>query len=378
MVGTPPAAGRRPVRPGQDPGRGRRRAGRVGADRQPLACPLARRRDGGDAHRPPGQAGPARTRRAGQDPAGAGPRGGGGGVRQRPVDAGAGGRGDRAGDGSGAPSRARVAPAQGDAVEPAASGPQGRRARRGQDRPVGRPGVAADCANARTRRAWLCFIDESAVRLTPPVRRTWAPKGKTPVLRHPYRRGKQLSMCGLVAYRPGQGDREEPAAWMGFDLLEGAYDTRQCIRVLDGLGHQLGHQPVTVIWDNLGAHHAGDLQAWAAAQPWLALAYLPSYAPELDPVEGLTLLYMSSSLGRVWWGHVLEHGEDLASHVALQAPDDLGLGLALLGPPGQVVPGRLVPAQPDDDDPVQRRVGLAVPAAIQAVARGLAGGGLDR
>jgi hypothetical protein len=59
--------------------------------------------------------------------------------------------------------------------------------------------------NTRTRRAWLCFIDESGVKLTPPVRRTWAPKGKTPVLCHRYRRGKQLSMCGLVAYRPGPG-----------------------------------------------------------------------------------------------------------------------------------------------------------------------------
>jgi hypothetical protein len=73
------------------------------------------------------------------------------------------------------------------------------------------------------------------------------------VLRHRYRRGKQLSRCGLVAYRPGQDEREEPATWMGFELLEGAYDTCQCIRVLDGLGSQLGHQPVTVIWDNLGA-----------------------------------------------------------------------------------------------------------------------------
>jgi hypothetical protein len=107
------------------------------------------------------------------------------------------------------------------------------------------------------------------------------------VLRHRYRRGRQISMCGLVAYRPDRGDRQEPAAWLGFDLLEGAYDSRQCIRVLDGLGHQLGHQPVTVIWDNLGAHHAGDLHAWARGQPWLELAYLPSYAPELNPVEGL-------------------------------------------------------------------------------------------
>ena len=57
--------------------------------------------------------------------------------------------------------------------------------------------------------------------------------------------------------------------------------------MLDGLGYQLGHQPTTVIWDNLGAHHAGDLHAWAATQPWLVVEYLPSYAPELDPVEGL-------------------------------------------------------------------------------------------
>jgi hypothetical protein len=82
----------------------------------------------------------------------------------------------------------------------------------------------------------------------------------------------------VVAYRPGQDDRDEPATWMGFDRLKGAYDTRQCIRVLDRLGHQLGHQPVTVIWDNLGAHHAGGLQEWATTQPWLVLAYLPSYA----------------------------------------------------------------------------------------------------
>jgi hypothetical protein len=108
--------------------------------------------------------------------------------------------------------------------------------------------VAADQANAQTRRAWLCFVDESGVKLTPPVRRTWAPRGQTPVLRHRYRRGRQLSMCGLVAYRPGQDNRDEPAIWMGFDLLEGADDTRQCIRVLDGLGHQLGHQRKRRSW----------------------------------------------------------------------------------------------------------------------------------
>jgi transposase len=51
---------------------------------------------------------------------------------------------------------------------------------------------------------------------------------------------------------------------------------------LDGLGSQLGHQPTTVTWDNLGR----ALTEWAATQPWPVVEYLPSYAPELNPVEG--------------------------------------------------------------------------------------------
>jgi transposase len=43
----------------------------------------------------------------------------------------------------------------------------------------------------------------------------------------------------------------------------------------------------TVIWDNPRRHHAGDLDARAAGQPWLELVYLPSYAPVLNPVEPL-------------------------------------------------------------------------------------------
>src|SRR5215471_2341308 len=74
---------------------------------------------------------------------------------------------------------------------------------------------------------------------------------------------------------------------MGFDPLEGACDNGQFIRVLDGLGYQLGHRAVKVTWDNLGAHHADDLAAGAKEQPLLELAYLPAYAPELNPVEGL-------------------------------------------------------------------------------------------
>jgi hypothetical protein len=52
------------------------------------------------------------------------------------------------------------------------------------DRPLAGRGVAPDQRGAATHGAWLCFLDGSGASLSPPVRRTWAPKGHSPVLRH--------------------------------------------------------------------------------------------------------------------------------------------------------------------------------------------------
>src|SRR4029453_10895901 len=92
----------------------------------------------------------------------------------------------------------------------------------------------------------------------------------------------------------------------------------------------------------------------------------------------MTLLYTSSRgdqrlLARLW-----QHCEDLTGDVALQAAQDLLFGLALGGAPCHVVAGGRVPAQPDDHDSVQRRVGLPVTTPVQPMPSSLAGGGLHR
>ena len=38
-----------------------------------------------------------------------------------------------------------------------------------------------------------------------------------------------------------------------------------------------------LVWDNLNVH----LRAFTAAQAWLRVFQLPSYAPDLNPVEGI-------------------------------------------------------------------------------------------
>ena len=61
-----------------------------------------------------------------------------------------------------------------------------------------------------------------------------------------------------------------------------------------------------------------------------------------------------------------------------RAADDLGLGQAFLGAPGDVGAGRRVRAHPGDHDPPQRVVGLPVAAAVKPVPGHLARGGRDR
>src|ERR671915_37930 len=69
---------------------------------------------------------------------------------------------------------------------------------------------------------------------------------------------------------------------------------------------------------------------------------------------------------------------DLARDVALEAADDLGLGLALGGAALGVGARSLAVAQAADGDHVQRAVGVAVAAVVEAVAVGASGRHRDR
>src|SRR5450432_1589929 len=67
--------------------------------------------------------------------------------------------------------------------------------------------------------------------------------------------------------------------------------------------------------------------------------------------------------------------EDLARDVALEAAHDFALGLAFGGAAFDVGAGSVAVAQPADGDQVERSVGLAIAAVVEAVTGGLAGGG---
>jgi transposase len=125
-------------------------------------------------------------------------------------------------------------------------------------------------------------LDESGVSLRPPVRRTWAPRGQTPILTHPGH-WRRASMAGVCCYRP-DGSR----ARLCFHTQPDSYNDQILIGVLKQLRRFLRGAPATLIWDNLPSHHSHVMGDWLAAQRhWLQVEYLPSYAHDLDPVEGL-------------------------------------------------------------------------------------------
>ena len=74
---------------------------------------------------------------------------------------------------------------------------------------------------------------------------------------------------------------------------------------------------VILLWDRLNAHHSRVMRSYLAGQrDWLTTEWLPTYAPELNPVEFL-------------WGNV--KGKELANLAVedtLDVVDALRLGLA--------------------------------------------------
>ena len=141
--------------------------------------------------------------------------------------------------------------------------------------------VGAAKKNARRHHAWLVFEDESGVSQQPVVRRTWAPRGDTPVLIHTGGHWKRLSIAGALAFR-WDGRRTR----FFFQTRAGTYTDVALIAFLRALKRHFPRQRVMLIWDGLGGHKSRVMATYLAGQrAWLTVEPLPAYAPELNPIE---------------------------------------------------------------------------------------------
>ena len=135
---------------------------------------------------------------------------------------------------------------------------------------------------AFARGAHLVFLDEAGFQLTPCLRRTWAPRGQTPILEAWDRRDK-ISAISCVTVSPRSRRLN-----LYFDLLPDNASVR-AEDVVAYLGRLRQVLPAfTVVWDRNQIHSKSRLvQAYLAAHPEVVAEDFPGYVPELNPDEGV-------------------------------------------------------------------------------------------
>jgi putative transposase len=126
--------------------------------------------------------------------------------------------------------------------------------------------------------------------MSPLVRRTLAPRGKTPVLKINGSHHDRVSVTAALTISPRRGR-------LGLYWQSYPKEFVNSARAAEFLRYLLRRVPgaLTVVWDG-GPMHKGDpIREVLAEHPRLRLERLPPYAPELNPVEYL-------------WEH-LKHGK---------------------------------------------------------------------
>jgi transposase len=121
----------------------------------------------------------------------------------------------------------------------------------------------------------IVFIDESGLSERPTRVRTWAPRGKTPIIRFHF---GWTHVSAIAALSRGG---------CLFRLYKGSIKKEQHVEFLKALRARL-KQRLLVVWDGLKAHRSALVRDYVASTKGdIELVFLPPYAPDLNPVEYL-------------------------------------------------------------------------------------------
>jgi transposase len=131
-------------------------------------------------------------------------------------------------------------------------------------------------ARAKQARGIIFWGDETGLRSDDVRGRSYAPRGRTPLVRVCHRRAK-LSLISAVTNR---GELR----WM---VVDGAVNAPTFIRFLQRLVRD-ARRKVLLILDRLKAHRARLTRGWLAQhRSEIEVHYPPPYSPELNPDEGV-------------------------------------------------------------------------------------------
>lgn len=118
--------------------------------------------------------------------------------------------------------------------------------------------------------------------MAPLVRRTWSPRGQTPILYQKTCSHKKVSAIAALCIAPSKSSfnlyfRLHPDA--NINSVLAASFIRCLLKEVPG--------NLIVVWDRFQAHRSRKIQKLLTVTARLHFEFLPPYAPELNPVENI-------------------------------------------------------------------------------------------
>jgi len=131
-----------------------------------------------------------------------------------------------------------------------------------------------------SRPAHLVFIDECGFMLAPVLRRTWAPRGQTPVVKIADPHGR-ISAAGALTISPARSK-----FGFYFHLLPDNHNFRRnsIAAFVKSVRFRIGG-PLLVIWDQIPIHKSYPVERYVSQHDDILVEPFPPYAPELNPVD---------------------------------------------------------------------------------------------
>jgi hypothetical protein len=141
------------------------------------------------------------------------------------------------------------------------------------------PRIVRDAAR---RNAHLAFVDETGFMLNPLVRRTFAPRGKTPVnsVADPHAR---ISVIAAIVVDPKRECLRLVYNMLGDNANFRGPGVAYFVRTLRA---EIGG-PLTILWDGITIHCCEEVERCLTSRSDVIAETFPPYAPKLNPADGI-------------------------------------------------------------------------------------------
>jgi transposase len=127
---------------------------------------------------------------------------------------------------------------------------------------------------AKRKKALILWLDQTGLRSDAPVGKTWAPIGKTPIVK---KTGKRFSVNAMAAIS-NKGE-------LYFTCYHGSFNGAVFLDFLKRLVRHIDRK-IHLIVDGHPVHRRISVRDWLAENVGsIEMHFLPSYSPELNPVE---------------------------------------------------------------------------------------------